>query len=284
MADTAFQTQYRQEYIAVFEDKQSRLRTACINEAVIKGNSAVFLVAGSGSATATSRGVNGLIPARADDLTQTTCQLAEWHDLVRKTDFNVFASQGNQRAIMQMTSLAVVNRKIDDDIIAQLDTATLDTGSAAPVSLDMVIYAKTILGNNFVPTEEADNMFAVVSPAFMGRLHKLTEFASADYVDVKPMTGPTRKYLRWLGVNWIEHPRLTNSVGAGGSGASEQCFMFHRNAMGHALDMDRLQTPVGYDEEQAYSWARVSGVFGSKKLQNTGIVMMKHDAAAYAAQ
>jgi hypothetical protein len=284
MADTAFQIQYRQEFVAGFEDGQSRLRTACTTEAVVKGNQAVFLIADSGSATATTRGVNGLIPARADNLTQVTATLAEWHDLVRKTNFNIFASQGNQRAIMQMSTMKVVNRKIDSDIIAELDTATLDTGSAAPASLDMFIYAKTILGNNFVPTEEADNMFAVVSPAFMGRLHKLTEFTSADYVDVKPMTGPTRKYLRWLGVNLIEHPRLTNSVGAGGSGASEQCFMFHRDAIGHAFDTQTLDTMVGFDGEQAYSWARVSGVFGSKKLQNTGIVMMKHDASAYVAQ
>jgi hypothetical protein len=45
----------------------------------IKGNTATFLVADSGAATAVTRGVNGLIPARADNLTQTSATLVEWH-------------------------------------------------------------------------------------------------------------------------------------------------------------------------------------------------------------
>jgi hypothetical protein len=104
--DTAFQTQYRQEFIQAFEQHQSLLRDTVTTEAVIKGNQAVFLVAGSGGATAVTRGVNGRIEARADDLTQTSCVLQEWHDLSRKVSFNIFASQGNQRAIMQMTTMA----------------------------------------------------------------------------------------------------------------------------------------------------------------------------------
>jgi len=118
MADTAFQVQYRQEFIAGFEQHRSLLSQCVTNEAVIKGNQAVFQVADSGSATAVTRGVNGLIPARADSLTQNTATLVEWHDLVRKTSFNVFASQGDQRRIMQMTSTGVINRKVDDLIIA----------------------------------------------------------------------------------------------------------------------------------------------------------------------
>ena len=284
MAATAFQTEYRAAFIHGFEDMQSRLRSTVVTHSEIKGNAAVFLTATSGSATAVTRGVDGLIAARADSLTQTTATLAEWHDLVRKTGFNIFASQGDQKKIMQETTMAVLNRRIDDDIIAQLDTATNDTGSALPASLDMVIYAKVILGNNFVDTSDEDNMFAVVSPAFMGYLMQVKEYANSDYVESKPYVGPARKYRRWMGVNWIEHPRLTNSVGAGGSSSSEQCFMYHRSAIGNAIDKGGLRTPVGYDEEQDYSFARVTGFFGSKLLQNGGIVMMKHDGSAYAAQ
>ncbi len=79
MADTAFQTQYRQEYVAQFEQRQSLLRKCTTTEAVIKGNTAVFLVAGSNGATAVNRGVNGLIPARADNNAQISTTLAEWH-------------------------------------------------------------------------------------------------------------------------------------------------------------------------------------------------------------
>ncbi len=83
MVDTAYQTQYRDEFIASFEQRSTLLRETVTTEAVIKGNQAVFLVAGSGGASAVTRGANGLIPARNDDNTQNTVTLREWHDLVR---------------------------------------------------------------------------------------------------------------------------------------------------------------------------------------------------------
>jgi len=49
---TAAQIQYRDEFIAGFEQGQSLLMDACVNEAQIKGNQAVFLVADSGNAEA----------------------------------------------------------------------------------------------------------------------------------------------------------------------------------------------------------------------------------------
>jgi hypothetical protein len=275
MAETAFQTQYRQEFIAGFEMRQSLLRSCCINEAVIKGTTATFLVADSGSASAVTRGVNGLIPARADSLTQTSATLAEWHDLVRKTGFNVFGSQGDQRRIMQETTMAVINRKIDADIIAQLDTASIDTGTSATASLAMVAKAKAALGYADVPTEEQDNMFGLITPGFMSYLMQVKEFASAEYVDVKPLVGVSRKMLRWYGVNWIEHPNLT-----GAQTSTEKCYLFHRNSIGHAVDTKGVASPVGYDDEQDYSWARCSVYMGSKLLQNTGVVQMKHDGSA----
>ena len=278
MADTAFQTVYRDETVAAFERGATPLRSSCVTEANVKGNSAVFLVAGSGSATATTRGVNGMIPARADDLTQNTATLTEAHDLVRKTGFNIESSQGDQRRIMQETNLHVINRKIDADIIAQLDTATNDTGTAKVADLDLVMHAITILGNNDVNTEEEDNMFGLISPAFKGNLMQLPEFASADYVEIKPFNGPARKYLRWCGVNWMVHSGVT-----GKATSSEKCYIYHRNAIGHALNLGDMQVFAGYDEEQDYSYSRATAYQGAKLLQNSGVVQMLHDGSGFVA-
>lgn len=283
MADTAFQIQYRQEAIATFEQHQSLVRDFVTTEAVIKGNQATFLVAGSGGATAVSRGVNGLIPARADDLTQNTATLVEWHDLVRKTNFNVFASQGNQREIMQKTTMAVINRKIDSDIITLLNTGTQDTGAAATANLQLVIRTQTILGNNDVPFD--GGITALITPAFLGYLQMTKEFGSAEYVTKKPLDGAQANwsdspgFYRWMNINWITHPNLPGK----GTNA-EKCFMFHKSAIGHAANKDGMQTPVGYDEEQAYSWARASIDMGGVLLQNSGIVVMNHDGSAFAAE
>lgn len=79
MSDTAFQVQYRTETVEGFEFGQSDLRTSVCTEAIVKGNQAVFLVADSGGAAASNRGVSGMIPARVDDLNQYTTTLVEWH-------------------------------------------------------------------------------------------------------------------------------------------------------------------------------------------------------------
>ena len=277
MAETAFTTQFRQETIASFEEESSLLGNAVVREAVIKGTTATFLVAGSGGATAVTRGVNGLIPARANDLTQASAALAEWHDLAKVTGFNVFGSQGDQRQIMQRTTLGVINRKIDADIIAQLDAASIDTGSSAVASVALVAKALGYLGNAEVPIQDAENMFGVVTPGFYAYMMQNTEFASGDYVDMKMFSGAIKRYWRWFGINWIMHPNLT---GVGTS--TEKCYIFHRNAIGHAVDTAGLKTAVGYDEEQDYSFCRASVYMGSKLLQNTGIVQVKHDGSAFA--
>lgn len=282
MSDTAFQTQYRQEFIAGFEQKQSLLRDTVTTEAVIKGNTAVFLVADSGGAAAMTRGVNGMIPARSDNNTQNSAILQEWHDLVRKTDFNVFASQGSQREIMQMTTMAVINRKIDDEIITELNTATNDTGTAAVGSVSMFQHARVILGNNSVPWDS--NITLLCTPALLAYLEQAPEFANAQYVDLRPYAGQEAAWrdkpmtYRWRNCMIIEHPNLP------GKGTSaEKCFMYHKNSIGHAADSSTMETPVGYDSEQAYSWARASIKMGSKLLQNSGIVVLNHDGSAYVA-
>jgi hypothetical protein len=280
MADNASQIQYRQEYIAGFEQQQSLLRDATTTEAVFKGNQATFLVADSGSATAVTRGVNGNIPARADNNTQLTATLVEKHDLVRKTGFNIFESQGDQRRIMQVTSMGVINRDIDSEILTALEAGTV-TLTAAIASLTFVTHAKTKLGNAEVPFD--GNLCAVISPAFEAYLLQVKEFGNADYVTRKPVdsgeTGwdDTPGYYQWLGVKWIVHPNIS---GVGTS--AEKCFMFHKNAIGHAANVGEMESLIGYDEEQAYSWARCSIFKGSKMLQDSGIVEMTHDGSALA--
>ena len=277
----AYQKQYRQEFISAFEQRQSLLRTCTTTEAVIKGNEARFLVAGSGTDAAVTRGANGLIPAKGDTETVPEATLVEWHDLRRKTKFNIFASQGDQRRIMQMNSMAVINRKIDSDIITELDASGASALSAATADVGYVMHAKTKLGNGSVPSD--GNICAVISPAFEAYLMQTTEFASRDYIDRAPFPGAdvawadSQRMFRWLGINWLVHTNLT-----GATTAAEYCYMFHRSAIGHAYNSDGIEMLVGYDEEQAYSWTRCSIFMGSKTLQSDGIIQMVHDGSAYA--
>lgn len=276
MAENAVMTQYRQEFISGFEQRQSLVRSTVTTEVQMKGNTATFLVADSNSATAVTRGLNGLIPARADNLNQYSTTLVEWHDLARRTQFNIFTSQGDGRRIMQETTMGVINRKVDDDIITELNTNTQDTGAAVTASLSLAMYGLTILGNNEVPLD--GNISALITPAFYAYLMQTKEFASADYVNNKPFES-TMTMFRWANVNWIVHPNLP------GKGTSaEKCFMYHKSAVGHAINTGDIQTEIGYDAEQDYSFARCTAYLGSQTLQSTGIVVLNHDGSAYAAQ
>ena len=280
MAVDATQTMYRQEFIKFFEQRATLLRRTVTTEALITGEKAIFLVAGSGSDTAVTRGTDGLIPARSDTEDQLTATLTEWHDLRRKTRFNIFASQADQRAIMQMNSVAVLNRKIDSEILAALSGTSINTGAYVAGSLALILKAKTKLGNSGVPWD--NNIWAIISPALEAYLYQTTEYSSGDYVNKKPVVGADAawndepKITNWLGINFITHPNVS---GVGTS--TEKCYLFHKSAIGSAFDLDGgLNIAIGYDSEQDYSFARATSFFGSKLLQNAGIVEIRHDASA----
>ena len=280
--ETAFQTQYRQEFIHGFEQRQSLLRDTVTTEAVIKGNQAVFLVADSGGAEAVTRGVNGLIPARADNNVQNTATLTEQHDLVRKTGFNVFASQGSQRQIMQETTMAVVNRKIDDQITTVLNTGTVTVGSSTTIpSVDLFQNSRVKLSNASVPWDS--NITLLCQPSFLAYLEQAPEFTSADYVNMRAYAGDDPSWrdqpmaYKWRNTLIVEHPNLP-----GKGTSSEINFLYHKSAIGHAADTSGMQTPVGYDEEQDYSYARCTMYMGAVLLQNSGVVVITADGSNYA--
>jgi hypothetical protein len=211
-------------------------------------------------------------------LTQNTATLVEWHDKPQKTGFNIFASQGDQRRIMQLTSMAVINRRIDTDIIGELNSAgvTQDTGATTQASLDLAMYALTILGNNSVPLD--GNISALITPAFWAYLMQTKEFTNAEYVNNKPFTNSLTMF-RWANVNWIVHPNLP------GKGTSaEKCFMYHKSAMGHAINKDGITSKVGYNDEHDYSYALCTAYMGPKLLQLEGVVILNHDGSGYASQ
>lgn len=289
MADSAFQVQYRQEFIAGFEVGQSLLRNCVITEAMIKGNQAVFLTADSGGAIAQTRGLNGLIPSRTDNLNQITATLIEYHDLVQRTGFNLFSSQGDGKRIMQETSMKVINRTVDLDILSKLAT-TSNATTVQTASLALVTKVRTKMGNNAVPINETENMFFVISPAFMGYLLQTKEFTNYNYVDMRMMADPgqgvgstsssgsvsgTMRVIRWAGFNWIESALLT---GLGTS--NELCYAFHRNSIGHAVNTGEIMAMADYNRRQDYSWARTSVFMGSQLLQNKGVFQVPHDGSA----
>ena len=278
MSVEAAVTQYRQAFIDQFEVRSSVLKNVgTVKESMKNGNTVTFLVSGANGDTAVTRGVNGQIPYGNPQNTQVSATLVERHAPYELTGFNIFASQGDQKAIMRQASMSVINREIDLTLLAELANATIDTGTSVKANADLVLKARTYLGNNGIPTNEEENMFAVITDGFMAYLMQDDSFASAQYVDVKPAVGPAVKLKRWMGVNWYVSP-LVSGVGT----STELCYMWHKNALGYAVNVGEESIAIGYDDKQDTSWTRATIYHAAKILQNTGIVQMKHDGAAFA--
>lgn len=279
MAETANQTLYRQELVKTFERRTAMLETTCTTEGIASGNSFVFLVNGSGSASAVTRGVNGRIPSRANDDTQLTCALEEWHDKPQSTRFNIFAGQAGaaRRGAMQEESIGVLNRKADDLVIDALETGTQYAGLASTsLTVDKAMHAVAIILGNNVPWT-ANDLFGLLTPAALAYLMQAKEVTSKDYVEMSPLPGMPLK-LKWAGLQWLVHTGLPS---AGTS--SERLFVYHRSAIGLGRDRANMNVSAGYNDEDDYYYARASMFMGAKLLQNTGVCSIRHDGSAYAA-
>lgn len=271
--------QFREDLVPAFEQKMSLLKLTTTKETMNKGNSVVFDVNGSATDTAVTRGSNGDIPYGNPTNNQVPCNLVEKHAPYAITGFNAFASQGPQVAKMREQCIRVINRDIDLTLLAELANATQDfPASAQTAGLATVLGAQAILGYNDVDVDEEDNMFCIMSPGFRAYLLQTSEFSSGDYVNTKPLDGPVRRFWRWAGMNWIMSNRLTGSATA-----SELCYMYHRSALGYAVNLGEEQVFAGFNEEQGRSWARAEVYHGAKILQNNGIIKITHDGSAFVA-
>jgi len=183
---------------------------------------------------------------------------------------------------MQMTTMAVINRKIDSQITTVLSTGTVTIGSSSVVgSVNLFQHGRVKLSNASVPWDS--NITFLCQPSFLADLEQAPEFSSADYVNMRSFAGEDANWrdrpmaYRWKNALIIEHPNLP-----GKGTSSETNYLYHKNAVGHAANTDGMETPVGYNEEQAYSFARCSMDMGAVLLQNSGVVVITADGSAYA--
>ena len=272
MADTTImQTLYSKEFVSAFEQKQSFLRGMVTTEGDVKGNNFIFIIEGVADAAVT-RGANGNIPYASDDQSSATCALAEYHHLARKNNFNIYSSSVPQRLSMQRRGIVSINYKTDQLILAQFANATLSTNGGAAVAgmtLGVMLESTAILDEQKVPDD--GERYGLLTPRAWAWAMKLNQFSSGDWVSDKPYMKHTQ-WRDWNGVKWARHPNL-----AGVGTASASCFVWHKSAVGHGMNMGEMVTKVGTNDEQDYSWARTSAYQGAKSLQLGGIVKMLHN-------
>lgn len=268
--------QFKQETVAQFEQKVSRLRGSTSPEIMKSGLQATFLVSGSAGETAVTRGANGDIPYGGPQNSQVTVTLKERHAAKELTGFDVFASQGNQAAGLRKMVQNIMRRDVDLSILAALSAATQDWGTGT-FDLKTVQGAIAILGNNQVDTDDEDNIFGVISPAANSYMLGIAEYSSADYVKSQPFAnGAWVTYKRWAGVNWIVSPLVTG-VGT----AAELCYIYHRDALGWAGNLTEESVFADYEQKHGKNWARAELYHEALLLQNSGVIKITHDGSEF---
>jgi hypothetical protein len=273
MDATVFQTLYNTEWSQAYEQKMSWLRGTVQTKGDVAGNTFVFILEGDAD-EAVSRGANNNIPYAGDNQDSASCTLAEYHHLARKNNFNIYSSSVDQKLSMQRRGVISTNKKTDALLLAQLDTTSYDTngGSAAAASLALLSEGVAILDAHFVPRD--GERYGLLTPMAWQQMMKVKEFSSKDWVSDQPFMNTT-EWRIWNSVKWAVHPGLT---GVGTSTA--KCFVYHKYAVGHALNKGNMTTKVGVNDEHDYSWARTTSYQGAKKLRDLGIVRIKHNDTA----
>jgi hypothetical protein len=267
------QVLYRDEYVAAFEQRQSYLRDAVTTETMVKGNSAIFLVTGKAD-TMKERGVDGLIPAANETDTQVTITLKEMHHRATQTGWDIFTGQSDRRRILQERGMKAANKEIDDTILTALDatTTTYNSGSAVTLTYGRLV---DILSELYESEVDNDGQITCVwSPKQYARILTFAQATSIDYVNQKPLVDGPQPF-RFLGAMHIMHPRVP-----GAGGATAKGFVFHKAAIGHAIDNAGIKTEIGFNGEHDYSFARHTIFHGAKVLQNSGIIEIVNDDTA----
>lgn len=272
MDTTVFQTLYNSEWTEAYEQKQSYLRGTVQTKGDVNGNTFVFVLEGDAD-EAVTRGHNGNIPYAADDQSSTPCILAEYHHLARKNNFNIYSASVDNRLSMQRRGVISMNKKTDALILAAMSATTTEVSATdAPASLALLSTAVAILDENFIPRD--GERYGLLTPRAWQQMMKVNQFSSGDWVSDQPFMKSTM-WREWNSVKWTVHPGLVN-VGL----ADAECYVYHKYAVGHALNRGNMVTKVGVQEEHDYSWARTSSYQGAKILRDAGVVRMLHDDSA----
>jgi hypothetical protein len=268
--NTVTQTLYDTEWNAAYEQKQSWLRGMVQTKGDVNGDTFVFILEGDAD-EAVERTANNNIPYADDDQDSTSCTLKEYHHLARKNRFKIFSSSVDQRGSMQRRGVISTNKKTDAILLTQLDTTTYATNSdaAAAASLALLSEAVATLDANFVPRD--GERYGLLTPMAWQQMMKVNQFSSGDWVSDQPFMKST-EWRQWNSVKWSVHPGLS---GVGTSSA--KCFVWHKWAVGHALNKGAMTTRIGENEEHDYSWARTSSYQGGKLLRAKGVVRIKHN-------
>lgn len=272
--DNVFRTQYQDEFYMDFDRTVAKLRMCVNSRGVVNGETVKFDIVDP-SDEAVEKGRNGKIPVSELGLSQVSATLKKIFKKYEVDNFDLFRANQNTRSAMSARGIGSINKGIDQLIINILDSTSVEIAAAsAPLStLGGVSTWLSTLWNKDIPDDDGD-VWAVVTKNASLQLNRITEFKSADYVDVKiSEQAPLAKVKRWQGVNWISHNGLT---GRGTNAA--KCYLFHKSAIGHMISGEPKSHL--YEDNDDNTGVHFSVMHAGAVCLPRGVVRLLHDDTA----
>jgi|TARA_R100001530_G_scaffold125990_1_gene94685 hypothetical protein len=231
--NNAFITQYERDVHDVFQRQGSVLKPSVRFKSDVVGSVATFQKIGTGTATTKAR--HGTITPMNQTHTAVSTTLADfyagdWVDKLDEAKINI-----DERAALARGGAMALGRKVDSQILTELDTTTQTTVTITVTTsnqcrnglLDMV---EAMIAND---AYEPGAMYGVMSPHLWAVASTISEFASSDYVGADGLPynvgAAVGMYKRWGQVLWTVHSGVPN-VGT----ATSKVFIWNKNAIGYA--------------------------------------------------
>ena len=258
----AFITGYERDVHEAYQRRGSKLRQTIRHATGVVGSTHVFQKMGKGVATSKSRH-GQIVPMNAAH-TNVTATLVDSYagDWVDKLDLDKLNI--DERRITINAGAWALGRKVDTDIITQMDASTNTQTDATTMTLAKVLKVHKILGDASV--FESGRMWAIVGYSEWNDLLQIQQFASADYItDLPFLEGHEAK--RWMGTTWMPHDGLEALL----SGGVAKSFWYHEDAIGHAQGSE-IVSDFDWQGDRAAWFVNNMMSQGAKLIDSIGVV------------
>lgn len=265
--NNAFVKQFEAEVHLSYQQTGSKLRNAVRFKGNVKGSSTTFQKVGKGTAGTKAR--HGLVPTMSISHTPIECSLQDFYAGDWVDEFDELKMAHDERRVVANAGAYALGRKTDELIINALNTAstTNDVGDyTKALTKDVLLKAFAKLNSNDVPDD--GQRFGLVGPLQWNALLSMEEFSSSDYAGENLPFLKGTEARKWLGINWIMHTGLPLET------TNRDCFIFHKNAVGHASGQE-VKTDVTWHGDHAAHFVNNMMSQGSCLIDNEGIVRIK---------
>lgn len=278
--DQAFIRQYEDEVHHVFQRQGGFLRPTVRMKTNVVGTSTTFQKVGTGTATTKAR--HGVVTPMNQQHTPIVCTLSDFYagDYVDKLD--EAKTNIDERMAIATGGAGALGRKVDDQIITELDTTTqtavtITVATKADVRATVTEWVEALWDND-VPNDRM--VFGLISNRLWSQLIQVEEFASADYIEGKDLpfeSGIAQhgRYKHWQGVNWMSHNGIP-----GRKTTTAKGFVWHHRAVGYATgkhagnsaENDAVAAEITYHGDRVSHFVNHMMSGGGCLIDDTGVI------------